>query len=242
MEAESLRPVDLVEPLEAAETWSEVLSKKKDPKQKAAAVGRFIKSFRPPSRDRQRAGSTYGRLEVLEILERHAPPAWYPRKDCHICHRASVYAGSRGGRCIGRSATGTAIPKPVTGAGPWQCCRCCRCWKVPTRGVQAGQAPASGTTPEPVSDNLTCPHCGDRTQSITAARLHLRYCSALRQELVTPTPQNPNIGHAQIVKMTPRERYTEAGRLMSSFADAERVLGGGNKAVIVTTQRKSCRT
>jgi hypothetical protein len=73
MDCETFRPADLVESLETAETWGEVLSKKKEPRLKAAAIGRYLASFRIPSRDRQRSGSTYDRLETLEIVGRHIP-------------------------------------------------------------------------------------------------------------------------------------------------------------------------
>ena len=73
MNCETFRPADLVEHLELAETWGEVLSKKEGPRLKAAAIGRYLASFRIPSRDRQRSGSTYDRLETLEIIARHTP-------------------------------------------------------------------------------------------------------------------------------------------------------------------------
>jgi hypothetical protein len=73
MDTENFRPADLVESLEAAEAWSEALSKKKEPRLKAAAIGRYLAGYRFPSRDRQRSGSTYDRAEVLEVLERHIP-------------------------------------------------------------------------------------------------------------------------------------------------------------------------
>jgi hypothetical protein len=73
MACETFRPADLVEPLETAEAWGEVLSKKEGPRLKAAAIGRYLSSFRIPSRDRQRSGSTYNRTETLEIIGRHVP-------------------------------------------------------------------------------------------------------------------------------------------------------------------------
>ena len=79
MDCETFRPSDLVEPLETAEAWGEVLSRKEGPRLKAAAIGRYLASFRIPYRDRQRSGSTYNRLETLEIVGRHTPPP-HPEK------------------------------------------------------------------------------------------------------------------------------------------------------------------
>ena len=73
MDCEIFRPADLVELLETAEAWSEVLSKKEGPRLKAAAIGRYLIGFRIPSRERQRSGSIYNRLETLEIIGRHVP-------------------------------------------------------------------------------------------------------------------------------------------------------------------------
>jgi hypothetical protein len=74
MNCETFRPADLVEPLEAAEAWGEALSKKDGARLKASAIGRYLSSFRISSRDRKRTGSTYNRLETLEIVTRHIPP------------------------------------------------------------------------------------------------------------------------------------------------------------------------
>jgi hypothetical protein len=71
MDCETFRPADLVELLETAEAWSEVLSKKEGPRLKASAIGRYLTGFRIPSRERQRSGSIYNRLETLEIIGRH---------------------------------------------------------------------------------------------------------------------------------------------------------------------------
>jgi Domain of unknown function (DUF3854)/Protein of unknown function (DUF3631) len=73
MDSEIFRPADLVEHLETTEAWGEALSKKEGSRLKAAAIGRYLTSFRISSRDRQRSGSTYNRLETLEIIGRHVP-------------------------------------------------------------------------------------------------------------------------------------------------------------------------
>lgn len=73
MECVRFRPVELVSRLQVSEAWAETLAEKKDERAKAATIGRFLNGFRIRSHRRSRTGSTYDRLETIEVVGRHVP-------------------------------------------------------------------------------------------------------------------------------------------------------------------------
>jgi uncharacterized protein DUF3854 len=66
-------PNDLMGALSAKETWGVDLADRKSDKARVSAVGKFISSFRLPSRKHTATGTHYNRLEAIEVLRRHTP-------------------------------------------------------------------------------------------------------------------------------------------------------------------------
>lgn len=75
---ELFAPGDLVKSLEEDDTWGEILAGKKNEKEKAAAVGRFFRRFRPESRKRSHGKTRYERTQVLEKLAPYIPAGTAP--------------------------------------------------------------------------------------------------------------------------------------------------------------------
>jgi len=74
MDCQRFRPADVLKSLEESETWAEPLAEKRDERAKAALVGQYLRRFRLRSHSRCRTGSTYDRVETMDVIGRHIPP------------------------------------------------------------------------------------------------------------------------------------------------------------------------
>ncbi|MFY9582912.1 MAG: DUF3854 domain-containing protein [Candidatus Acidiferrales bacterium] len=74
-------PRELVQSLAEKEIWGEHLAERKSDKARVTAVGTFFSQFRPASRRHTTAGTEYGRLEVMAVLERHMPETTAPPEE-----------------------------------------------------------------------------------------------------------------------------------------------------------------
>jgi hypothetical protein len=74
MDCKRFRPADVLRSLEESETWAGPLAEKREDRAKAALVGQYLRRFRLRSHSRSRTGSTYDRLETIDVIGRHIPP------------------------------------------------------------------------------------------------------------------------------------------------------------------------
>ncbi len=104
---EKFAPSDLLPLLVQAEAWGEALAGKRDEKERAAAVGRFIRRFRLVSRERPHGRTLYLKVEAIEKIAAHIP-----QKSAATAASAATPTKTRPSAAAGRQSDTAAGPQP----------------------------------------------------------------------------------------------------------------------------------